>query len=132
MSKPVVVRLGLPPRELHPNARKHWRAKIKPKQQARVQAWLNASIAVQKRIDVPFAKAVWRADWTFSDKRSRHDDDNLTAWLKAYLDGIADAGIVANDRDLTFGGHSCRYGGLPEVVLTIEAVKPLDTIRRGE
>ena len=33
--------------------------------------------------------------------QARHDTDGLTSWLKATNDGLADAGVVGNDRDLT-------------------------------
>lgn len=34
-------------------------------------------------------------------KRAARDGDNLLAWLKAYFDGVADAGLVANDAGIT-------------------------------
>lgn len=37
----------------------------------------------------------------FKDAR-RRDKDNCLAWIKAYMDGIADAGLVANDADFTY------------------------------
>ena len=54
----------------------------------------------------------------------RLDDDNLIRGLKATLDGLADAGIVANDRQFTMGAIAWEtadpYRGA--VVLTLSAV----------
>lgn len=35
--------------------------------------------------------------------KRKHDDDNLIAWLKSYRDGVADAGLVSNDSQITVG-----------------------------
>lgn len=88
--------LPLPPKALHPNARVHWKAKLKPKAKARGEAALVASTAPDKP-PKPWAKA--RVRPTFYLPR-RQDLDNLGAWCKAYYDGISDAGVVANDSGL--------------------------------
>lgn len=94
----LVLDLPLPPRALHPNARTFWAAKARHTKQARDEARLVALIGKKHR--QPWSAATVRCQFTFRDKRSR-DKDNLLGWLKAYFDGIADAGVVANDSGLT-------------------------------
>ena len=93
---------GLPPRELSPNARVHWRVK------AEFTAWyrqFSCTYALQHRFqrrthwDTPSRAKV---DITFvvPDQR-RRDKTNLAASFKAGLDGLVDAGIIKDDN------HEC-------------------------
>jgi len=91
----IILELPLPPKALHPNSRPHWRTKAEAVKRARRDARL---VAGPQRPSAPFARATVQA--TFYVAR-RNDTDNLAAWLKSYLDGLQDGGIVANDRDLT-------------------------------
>lgn len=61
------------------------------------------------------------AEWFHPQKRfSPHDDDNLTSWLKPSRDGLADAGVVADDQSFRMRHHR-QHKDLanPRVVLTI-------------
>jgi hypothetical protein len=92
----VTFALPLPHRVLHPNGRtrKHgWRAKL-VKEARQLAGYIARCNAPAK----PWKRAKYRV--TFSLPR-KQDEDNLGAWLKSYLDGIQDAGIVANDSGLT-------------------------------
>jgi hypothetical protein len=96
MRRVAVVDLPLPHRVLHPNGRTRkygWRAKLV--KEHRELACLLARSQAPKQ---PWGKAKYRV--TFSLPR-KQDEDNLGAWLKSYLDGIQDAGIVENDSGLT-------------------------------
>lgn len=95
-AKAITIDLPLPPKCLHPNQRTFSRRQ----HEAAVSKARNESglLAKLKRPDTPFVKAEVRA--VFHVAR-RNDTDNLTAWLKSYLDGLQDGGIIANDRDLT-------------------------------
>ena len=88
----VVITLPLPPKSLHPNARPHHFKKARDTKSAREIA---AMVARQHRSqDWPWGGASFQATFFLPRK---NDDDNLAAWLKAYRDGIASAGVVVND-----------------------------------
>ena len=73
-----------------------------------------------------WGKAVYKAVFLFPDAR-RRDPDNCIASLKAYLDGIADAGLVANDCDLwpvrPEIRQCARISRMPRVEITITEEK---------
>ncbi len=96
----IEVPLSLPPKELSPNARVHWRVKAKFTKSARSIAACSAIIASDmQRLGWKAARV--KCVFTFGDKRQR-DKDNLLASMKAYFDGLADAGVVENDSQLTY------------------------------
>lgn len=100
--KSVTVTIPVPHRSLSPNARAYWAVKAKHKQNARhtaqiltlketkcsIHNWPTASVAV-----------VWFAR-TASGLRMDHD--NIIGSLKGTIDGIADAGLLADDRGVTW------------------------------
>jgi Holliday junction resolvase RusA-like endonuclease len=60
-----------------------------------------------------------QATFYFRDKR-RRDRDNLLASLKAYFDGLADSGLIANDSGLTHLPVKVELDKVnPRVVLTV-------------
>lgn len=83
-----MIVLSWPPRELHPNARKHFHAKARAAKAYRVSATY-AAMAEGPQIDVsgPLSLSI---DFYPPDKRRRDLDGCLSA-VKAGLDGIADA-----------------------------------------
>lgn len=95
----LVLQLPIPHRLLSPNARVHWAVKAKlvksHRQAAKVEAWRVLGGAKPPL----WAKARYKAT-LLTLRASRLDPDNFNAMLKSYLDGIADAGVVANDRGL--------------------------------
>lgn len=97
----MMIVLPWPDKRLSPNACIHWRAKVGPRQAARIAAgW--AAVSAQGFHDV---RARLSADdstipvvVTFYPPDARHrDDDNMIGALKSYRDGIADA-LGVNDR----------------------------------
>lgn len=90
----IYISLPLPSKKLSPNTRTHWAAKSKATAKARSDATVVARIA--KPASCPWEAAEVRCVFTFPVRRAR-DKDNLLAWLKAYFDGIASAGVVFND-----------------------------------
>jgi crossover junction endodeoxyribonuclease RusA len=96
----IRVTLPLPPRELHPNARVHWRKKSRATREYRRRAWAEAMRATPVR-EPRYARATCRV-WFYLPDNRRRDSDNLLAWMKAGIDGLADAGIVENDRAFSF------------------------------
>lgn len=91
----VVVILGLPDRRLSPNARVCWQAKSRA-----VKAYRSEAFFIGQRFPTRWKAAEAEATFFFRDKR-RRDRDNLLASLKAAFDGIAAAGVVEDDADLT-------------------------------
>ena len=96
----VTVTIPLPPKQMHPNARCHWRAKLRPKSRQRQAAKLNGCMQVD---GFPrFTKATIQATFHLGKRGKRHDADNLIAWLKASIDGLQDAGVLADDSGVTW------------------------------
>jgi crossover junction endodeoxyribonuclease RusA len=95
----VNIDLPLPPKETNPNARSHWRPKAAATKRQRSAAAVLARQATQFACyGFPWKAATVQA--TFYRGR-RIDADNALASLKASFDGLADAGIIANDSGLT-------------------------------
>lgn len=91
----VVVTLRLPDRRLSPNARVCWQAKSRA-----VKAYRTSAFFIGQCFPMRWKAAEAEATFFFRDKR-RRDRDNLLASLKAAFDGIAAAGVVEDDADLT-------------------------------
>lgn len=92
----LVVTLPLPPRILTPNGRGHWAAKDRATGECRTLA----EMAVRSIGRFPrWEGATLRPVFYWPVKR-RRDDDNAAASLKAYRDGIADAGLVSDDSQI--------------------------------
>lgn len=93
----VVVTLPLPPAELSPNSHKwkHWGGRHRAFQKYKESAWAEALVA-SKGKRPKWSKANVQCIFYFAEKRNR-DGDNLIGWMKAAFDGIAAAGIMAND-----------------------------------
>lgn len=99
LQKTLTIVLDLPPDEIHPNARKHWSKRVDPVATSRLYAKLHAINSMNRLgwMQAPrWTEAETRTTFYFSTKR-RRDRDNCGAWLKPYWDGIADAGVIAND-----------------------------------
>jgi len=97
-NSPMKISIKLPPRLLSPNARCHWSAKAKAARSYRLAAWAAAQSATTG-IPERWLKASVQIIAYYPTRR-HPDPDNLIASLKAAFDGIADAGVVANDRGL--------------------------------
>lgn len=96
--KTIKITMPLPPQCLSPNWRGHWAKK------AEVTKWMRggAMLLAQAEMDKPprWIEATVQATFYHRDKR-RRDRDNALSSLKAVFDGLADAGVVANDSGLT-------------------------------
>lgn len=98
MTDSITITLPLPARELSPNWRGHWAAKSK-----RVKAYREHACAMALRPErawMPAKKATSQLTFYWPDKR-RRDKDNSLASMKSVFDGIADAGVVADDSGIT-------------------------------
>lgn len=94
----ITINLPLPPTELSANSRTHWAAKAKAVKAYRALAWA-AGRAAQTGQPKRWVKASVKVK-AFYRSHNHPDPDNVIASLKAAFDGIADAGVVVNDRGL--------------------------------
>ncbi len=96
----VTIDLPLPHKDLSPNSRKHWRAKMGPKKSNRQTAYYLAVAALNRASPPAWSKAKIELHFFYetTNNKGRRDQDNAIAWCKAYIDGIADAGIVTDDK----------------------------------
>lgn len=93
----LTIALPWPPKELSPNARKHWRGLAKAKKAyrdaCRVETLLQCRpgyLRLPERIHLTM-------DFVPPDRRKR-DRDNLVAAMKSGLDGVADALGINDER----------------------------------
>ena len=113
----LTITLRLPPRELSPNARPHYLAKAEIVKAYRRGAYLKALVWQPRS---PLALARVTARFWFKDRR-RRDRDNLLASLKAAFDGLADAGVVADDSRMIHMPVECDVDRRrPRVEITVE------------
>jgi len=97
----MIISLPWPDKRLSPNARLHWRAKVGPKQAAKIAAgW--ATVAAKGFYDAKEALALSDGpipvEMRFYPPDARlRDDDNMIGSMKAARDGIADA-LGVDDR----------------------------------
>lgn len=93
------VTLQLPHKSLSPNSRCHWATKARAAKGYRSAAWAVALERLGRDPAPQWVQAVCQCRFYFPDRRIR-DCDNLLASLKSAFDGLADAGIIANDSGL--------------------------------
>jgi crossover junction endodeoxyribonuclease RusA len=122
-ARSVRLVLPLPAKELSPNARCHYMAKAR-KAKAYRNAAMICTVAAMRQAGIrePWQAATAQATFHFRHNRAR-DRDNLLASLKNGFDGIADAGLVVNDSQIThlpvlLGQIDKRN---PHVVIVIES-----------
>ena len=96
----LCLRLALPNRVLSPNVRTHWSVKARSVKQHRFAGRVKAKQVMGRGFE-PWESADVKITFYHKEVRTR-DKDNLLAQMKAYMDGIADAGVVANDSRFTY------------------------------
>jgi len=94
----IIVFLPLPARELSANARVHWSVIHRATTNARLVSKIEAMKALAGARPPMWKRA--RMAVKFYMPHLRNDPTNLMRSLKAYEDGLQDAGIVANDRGI--------------------------------
>jgi crossover junction endodeoxyribonuclease RusA len=116
----ITIVLPHPPAPLRPNARCHWARKAKAVKAYRKLAQMRALEALAMRNPPMWERATVVVIWRSTTAR-HPDPDNIIASLKASFDGLADAGIIENDKGLwperPIIETKARW---PEVVLQIE------------
>lgn len=98
----ISIQLGLPPVTLMPNSRCHYMAKSRATKESRSDSAHFARQAMRSfGFTRPMKAAACQIEFNFATKR-RRDADNLLAWCKSQIDGIADAGLIENDSGITY------------------------------
>lgn len=103
----LLITLPLPSAAASPNARSaHWSQRQGAAKRMRGDAHLAAHAAMQ------YPGAPWKPCWQNveitahfhkpSKQAKLADQDNLISSLKAYIDGLQDAGVILNDRGVTW------------------------------
>ncbi len=97
----MIIVLPWPDKRLSPNARVHWRAKVGPKQSARIRAGWSAVAAkgfyeARKALEGTEGPITLTIAFYPPDRRHR-DDDNMIGSFKSHRDGIAEA-LGVDDR----------------------------------
>ena len=91
----LIIELGhLPDGDLNPNRRLHFMQLYRVKENAKDEAM--ALVLEQGAPAEPIQKAHITITWVAKDKR-RRDIDNLFSSMKAYIDGLVHAGLIADD-----------------------------------
>jgi Holliday junction resolvase RusA-like endonuclease len=101
----LVIELPLPRQAVNPNARVHHMVKAKATASQRAEsriATLAAMNAAGFAIKPYWRTATVQATFYKPDARVKSDADNSISSLKAVMDGIQDAGLIANDQGLTW------------------------------
>ena len=106
--KVLDIHIPMPPKQMHPNSRTHWRAKLKPKAQQRQEAYLVAKAVTDS--GPMWTAARIKATFWLGTRGHKNDSDNLIGWLKASIDGLRDAGILADDDSVTWLPPEQKYG----------------------
>lgn len=93
MTDSITIHLRLPSKACHPNARPHYMAKANATRKDRMLA---CYVAIEAMKALTFG---WRSatEQVVFRVKGHHDHANLSQWLKAYRDGIVDAGVLTND-----------------------------------
>lgn len=95
----VSITIPLPPDALKPNARPHWSRKARAAKAYRKHAWAATLAATGVGPPERWRRASVQVVAYYPTAR-HPDPDNLIASLKSAFDGIADAGLIANDKEL--------------------------------
>ena len=116
--KDIVLVLPLPPASLSPNGRAHVFTRARDARRVRGEAKFMARSALAARGMGPPRWQQATVTYTWRNNRGPLPDaDNLIARCKPVLDGLIDAGILADDRHVTISARAER--GEPSLIVTI-------------
>lgn len=131
MGQGVTVRVGIPHGSLSHNGRAHWRTISSRRKQQRQSAW---AATLEALTNNPLASVAHKGNaWksaridvaAFYKKKNGPgvDADNLIGSLKGAVDGIVDAGLLADDNGVEWGKVEIVYGDKdPRVELTVTSL----------
>ena len=111
----------LPHSDLNPNKRLHYMKVYQAKRAAKDEAML--LVLAQGRPEQPYQKAHITITWVAKDKR-RRDVDNMFASMKAYIDGLVEVGLLADDSAMLVS-YTLRYerGTRDNTIINVEELR---------
>lgn len=100
----ITITLPVPPEQLTGNGRYHRMGKARLTKECREQAKADAQWTLMaKRLKSPmWVRAKVRAVWYLGYRCRQLDQQNAIHGLKAYIDGLQDAGILKDDRGVVW------------------------------
>lgn len=118
----ITIRLDWPYAELSPNYRGFWRKVAEAKRIYRQACYVLARNAKDCKTAYPLTAPITAHVVFYIQKGRGPDVDNALASLKSGVDGIQDAGVIANDRDIVSWTAEVTKGDRREVVLMLSEV----------
>jgi Holliday junction resolvase RusA-like endonuclease len=120
----ITLDLPLPPQELHPNSRAHWRIRNQAKLAWQEAIGLLVLAHPNRRLVKPFYGATVSLRFFFRDRRGlRSDRDNLIAAMKYGFDAIVKSGLLVDDHGLIHQGVDlCVDRKNPRVEVTLREI----------
>jgi crossover junction endodeoxyribonuclease RusA len=114
----IVIELPLPPRELSPNSRVHPLQRAHDARRVRREtSYVARGALVQHGLVSPrWNRAHVQYTWR-SPRGPLPDPDNVIAHCKAVLDGLVDAELLADDREVSVAARVER--GKPCLIVTV-------------
>ena len=114
----IVIELPLPPPELSPNSRVHPLQRAHNARRVRcITCYVVRGVLVERGLDRPrWRRAHVQYTWR-SLRGPLPDPDNVIARCKAVLDGLVDAGLIADDREVSVTARVER--GKPCLIVTV-------------
>ena len=119
----ITITLDYPPRELSPNYRPKYRQEVYPIKRAyRLACKVDALNARDCKTEYPLKGPIEAHAVFVVNKGPMPDGDNCLASLKAGIDGVCDAGILKNDRDIASWSVSVVKGPKRHVSLLLREI----------
>ena len=111
----------LPHSDLNPNKRLHYMKVYQAKRDAKDEAMI--LVLAQGRPEKAHQKAHITITWVARTKR-RRDIDNLFASMKAYVDGLVDVGLLADD-SASHVSYTLKYelGEANNTIIEVEEIR---------
>ncbi|MBZ9759463.1 endonuclease [Mesorhizobium sp. CA8] len=114
----ITIDLPWPPRELHPNARVHWRRRARAAKMCRTLGWGMTLTAGVRGNDPDIPQALKVTAVFFPPDDRRRDEDGMLSNIKSYLDGISDViGVDDSKWQIAIRREAKRTGGLVRIEL---------------
>lgn len=116
----ITIRLDWPYKELWPNFRTREQYIVREARRIyRKTCFADARIAKDGRTEYPLMGPVEAHAVFYITKGRGPDVDNCVAAAKAAVDGVADAGVIANDKDIVSWTAEVKKGNRRELVLML-------------
>lgn len=95
---PITIKIPVPPKELRPNSRAHYMQKARMTKVYRETVAIIAMTGPRPKLKEAEIKFTLR----LGNGCKQQDPDNVLGSLKAAVDGLVDAGVLAGDRQIRY------------------------------